>query len=133
MKPSNNIIVDYKPEETFLLPEYYEAIKDKQPGVPFEMEDKTLAINLVHLDMIKREEIRISREDYDGEPEEYLLNNTKFTGNYLLSPKGIYKIAYEKQVEYKERIKKKTEWIQFWIPVFLSGIAVVISIISLFM
>ena len=101
MKPSNHTILEYKPEETFLLPEYYEAIKDKKPGVPFAIEDKTLAINLVHLDMIKREEVRISREDYDGEPEEYLLNNTKLTGNYLLSPKGIYKIAYEKQMEDK--------------------------------
>ncbi len=124
-------INDYKPESTFLLPEQYEIIKDKLPNVPFSIDNDDLASQLIYAEMIKREEVRIPREEYDGAPENYMFNNKQDTGNYILSPKGIRKVAYETQKAEEMRIQKRNNWIQFWIPVCLSAIALAVSIIAL--
>lgn len=130
----NNVIdsiTDYKPEDTFLLPEQFNVIKDQIEGVPFEIEDEKLASQLIYAEMIKREEVRIPREEYDGDPESYPFDNMKRTGKYILSPKGIRKVAYENQKAKEIRTQNRNNWIQFWIPVCLSAIALGISIIAL--
>lgn len=130
----NNVIdsiTDYKPEDTFLLPAQFDIIKDQVEGVPFEISNEELAGQLIYAEMIKREEVRVPREEYDGDPESYPFDNMRRTGKYLLSPKGIRKVIYENQKAKEIRTQKRNNWIQFWIPVCLSAVALAVSIIAL--
>lgn len=124
-------ITDYKPEDTFLLPAQFDIIKDQAEDVPFSIDNDEIARQLIYAEMIKREEVRIPREEYDGDPESYPFDNMRGTGKYLLSPKGIRKVAYENQKAKEARIQRRNNWIQFWIPVCLSAIALGVSIIAL--
>ena len=55
----NNVIdsiTDYKPEDTFLLPEQFAVIKGQIEGAPFEIEDEKLAGQLIDYTMEREEE-----------------------------------------------------------------------------
>lgn len=130
----NNVIdsiTDYKPEDTFLLPAQFDIIKDQAEDVPFSIDNDEIARQLIYAEMIKREEVRIPKEEYEGDPESYPFDNMRRTGKYLLSHKGIRKVAYENQKAKESRIQRRNNWIQFWTPVCLSAIALGVSIITL--
>ena len=99
-----NSITDYKPEDTFLLPAQFDIIKDQVEDVPFSIDNDEIARQLIYAEMIKREEVRIPKEEYESDPESYPFDNMRRTGKYLLSPKGIRKVAYENQKAKESRI-----------------------------
>lgn len=87
-------IADIHPENMHLTSAQYKAIKKAKPDIPFEIKDEKIAGQLIILDLIKREEIRIHKDrkddDYDIEPI------TEETGKYLLKIEGVYYLDYIK-------------------------------------
>ena len=61
------LISDYDPNQTKLLPEQWDAIKDQQPGAPFKISDDKVAGRLKFIDIIKPERVDIPKEEREDD------------------------------------------------------------------
>lgn len=113
------------PEDMYLTPEQYKAIKNAKMNKPFKIKNKEVAKILQVSGVIKPEEIKVSKAiiTEDGfEPAEY-----KLTGLYLLQLRGDYYIKYRKSQETKER----KEWFHKWVTLIIALLALFMSTLSL--
>lgn len=120
-------IADIHPEEMHLTSAQYKAIKNAKPDKPFEIKDEKIAGQLIMLDLIKREEIRIHKDhkddDYDITPI------TEETGKYLLRIEGEYYIDYVKS---KNKGKLYNE-IKAWLTLIFVILTFILSLYSLYL
>ena len=120
------------PEEMYLTPEQYKAIKNAQMNKPFKIKNKEVANILQVIGVVKPHEIKVSNaiitED-TFEPAEY-----KPTGLYLLQLRGDYYIKYRKSKESKERKDGFRKWATLviaLIALFMSALSLVLDYIQI--
>lgn len=115
------------PNEIYLPPEQYKAIKRAKMGKPFNIKNKDVADILRTIGFVKLHQVKVRNaiKDEDGnflEPAEY-----ENTGKYLLQIAGDYYIKYRKEEVSKER----KENFHKWAALIVAGFALLISILSL--
>lgn len=120
------------PEEMYLTPEQYKAIKNAQMNKPFKIKDKNIA-NILHvIGVIKPHEVKVKNAIHtkdDFIPAEY-----KPTGMYLLQLRGDYYIKYRKSEETKERKERFHKWATLIIAIlalFMSALSLVLDYIQM--
>lgn len=120
-------ISDYDPNQTKLLPEQWEAIKDQQPKVPFDIKDETIAKRLEFIDIIDAEKVDIPREE--REDDNPFADHTRKTGKYVLSPEGEIYVAYRNEIEKTNRVKEFRDWS----TLIIASLGLIVAIIGLFL
>lgn len=117
-------IKDVHPEDIYVMPHQYKAIRHAKSGKPFEIKDNQIAQQLVVLDLVKKEEVR-KREILDnGEKTFY----DEETGKYLLTPDGEIYLDYKKQ-KFKDNFGKE---FRAWTTLIIALAALGLSILSLY-
>ncbi len=121
-----------RPEEMYLTPDQYKAIKNAQMNKPFKIKNKEVANILQTIGVVKPQEIKVTKaiitED-TFEPAEY-----KPTGMYLLQLRGDYYIKYRKSIEAKESKESFHKWATLIIAIlalFMSGLSLVLDYIQM--
>lgn len=114
----NKINLNNEQKKTF-----FKSIKHKEDNQPFEISDTKMAEQLIILNVIKRDTIRIKSTD----PEECYSSYQEPTGKYLITPEGIL---------YRDKIsneKKSRFWTEFraWVTLIIAISGLVLSIVSL--
>lgn len=116
------------PEDMYLTPEQYKAIKHAKMNKPFNIKNKDVANILQVIGVVKPEEIKTRRAiitDDNFEPAIY-----EPTGKYLLQLRGDYYIKDRKAKETKERKDNFRKWVTLIISVialFLSALSLVLD------
>ena len=121
------LISDYDPNQTKLLPEQWEVIKDQQPGIPFEIFDDKIAGRLKFIDIIKSERVDIPKEE--GEDDSPFAERTRETGRYILSPEGEIYVAHRNEIEKTNRVKEFRDWS----TLIIASLGLTVAIIGLFL
>jgi len=116
-----------RPNEIYLPPEQYKAIKCAKMDKPFNIKNKQVADILRTIGFVKLHEVKVRNavKDEDGKfiaPAEH-----EPTGKYLLQLKGDYYIKYRKE----EKAKEQKENFHKWAVLIVAGFALLISILSL--
>ena len=119
------LISDYDPNQTKLLPEQWEAIKDQQPGIPFEISDDKIAGRLKFIDIIKSERVDIPKEE--REDDSPFAERTRETGRYILSPEGEIYVAYRNEIEKTNCVKEFRDWS----TLIIASLGLIVAIIGL--
>ena len=121
------LISDYDLNQTKLLPKQWKAIKDQQPGVPFEISDDKVAIRLKFINIIKPERVDIPKEE--REDDSPFTERTRETGRYILSPEGEIYVAYRNEIEKTNRVKEFRDWS----TLIIASLGLIVAIIGLFL
>lgn len=113
------------PEDMYLTPEQYRAIKHAKMNKPFKIRNKDIANILQVIGVVKPQEVKVSKaiitED-EFEPAKY-----EPTGLYLLQLCGDYYIKYKKS----ENAKARKESFHKWATLIIALIALFMSALSL--
>ncbi len=120
------------PEDMYLTPEQYKAIKNAKMNKPFKIKNKEVANILQVIGVVKPHEIKVNNAiiTEDGlEPAEY-----KPTGLYLLQLRGDYYIKDRKSKETKERKEGFHKWATLIIAIlalFMSALSLILDYIQM--
>lgn len=121
--PVIKTIAEFDPSKVPATKKEYNAIKRKKPDKPFSIKNEKLANSLIMLDLIKRHEIRIPKDD-----EEYdIMNPFRWSGKYILRVEG------ERYIEYRKNQGVSKFWHEFraWITLAIAFVSLLLSICSL--
>lgn len=117
-------IKDVHPEDIYVMPRQYKAIKHAKSGKPFEIKDNQIAQQLIVLDLVKKEEVR--KREILGNGEKTFFDEE--TGKYLLTPDGEIYLDYKKQKS-KDNFGKE---FRAWATLIIALAALGLSILSLY-
>lgn len=120
------------PEEMYLTPVQYKAIKNAKMNKPFKIKNKEVANILQVIGVIKPQEVKVSNAIITE--DEFELARYEPTGMYLLQLRGDYYIKYRKSEAAKERKEGFHKWATLIIALlalFMSGLSLLLDYIQM--
>ena len=114
---------DIHPENMYLTPEQYKAIKHAKMDKPFNIKNKQVANILRTSGIVKAHEVKSKDAIKDEDGNFIELSEYEETGKYLLQLRGDYYIKYRKEQAKKERKENFHKWAALIISLFALGIA----------